>query len=274
MAAPTPDSVEDGTRVQALARGLSLLEALAACDEVGLVELSVATGLRPSTTHRLLATLIGSGFAAQNPATGHYRLGHKVLELAGGGRGQVARLRRAARPHLEALAGALDETVNLVVLEGRSAVYVDQVESTRPVRMFTVIGRRAPAHATAAGKAMLAHADAPALERLWAAEPFERFTPRTIVGADALRAELAVVRGRGHAVEHDEFEEGVSCVAAAVLDHGGAVAGAVSVAAPSSRLARLDETRLAAVVVEAARASSAELGWADGVRPSGPAQRG
>lgn len=118
--------------VQAVARAFGLLEALTAQDEMGLTELARGASLHPSTAHRLLASLIHCGYASQSPLTGRYRLGRKVLELARGSRALDAHLRSLARPHLEEIRAAVDETTNLVASEGMSAIYVDQVESRRP----------------------------------------------------------------------------------------------------------------------------------------------
>jgi DNA-binding IclR family transcriptional regulator len=87
-------------RVQSLDRALDLLEALSEADELGVSELASRTGLVPSTAHRLLATLVARGYAAQNPATGRYLTGFKLLELTSGLQDRLGRLRAAARPHL------------------------------------------------------------------------------------------------------------------------------------------------------------------------------
>jgi len=131
-------------RVQSLDRALDLIEALAGADELGVSELAAQTGLVPSTTHRLLATLVARGYVAQNPVSGRYLLGYKLLELTSGLQDRMARLRTAARPHLEAIQDETGETTNLCVLEGRNVVYVDSVSGTRSVRLFTDIGYAIP----------------------------------------------------------------------------------------------------------------------------------
>jgi DNA-binding IclR family transcriptional regulator len=229
---------ETAPPVQAVARAFALLEALAEQEEAGLAELARRVGLHPSTAHRLLASLIDCGYAGQSRITGRYRLSRKVLQLATGSRALDTHLRAVARPHLEAIRTEIGETTNLVALEGMSAVYLEQAESQRAVRLFAEPGRRVPAHASGAGKAMLAFQDPAVLEPLYAGGPWEQLTAGTITTPAVLRNELQRIRRSGYAVDDEEYEEGVSCVGAPVFDAGGHACAAISVSAPSARLAR------------------------------------
>src|SRR5918995_2570049 len=142
--------------VQSLDRAFDLLEALAAGGELGVTELAHRTALVPSTVHRLLATLAKRGYVAQDAGSGRYMLGYKVSEIASGLEQRPTRPKAAARPHLERISQETEETVNLVVLDADRVVYVDQVEGTRRVRMFTAVGTAALAHSTGSGKAIMA----------------------------------------------------------------------------------------------------------------------
>jgi len=245
-------------RVQSLERALDLLEALAGADELGVSEIAAQTGLVPSTAHRLLGTLVSRGYAAQSPASGRYLLGYKLLELTSGLQDRLERLRSAARPHLEAIMEQTGETTNLVVLEGRNAVYIESVTGTRSVRLFTEIGQAIPAHTSASGKALLAWRAPSDIDALLGDAPLPASTPHTLTSMAALQDDLAMIRRRGYATDNEEHELGVACVATPILDHGGLPLAAISVSGPTPRMT--DAAELAALLREHATELAAELG--------------
>ncbi|HWK26367.1 MAG TPA: IclR family transcriptional regulator [Solirubrobacter sp.] len=256
---PADDGRSRGT-VQSVVRSLRLLEEIAASAEIGLIELTRRTGLSPSTTHRLLATLIECGYVVQGPSSNRYRLGHRVAALSGSIDDRLARLRAAAQPAMIKLRDAHDETVNLSVLDGLNLVYVDQLGSSRAVRMFTRIGSHVPAYATGSGKAMLAFSSDALQEELYAAEPYEQFAPNTITAAERLREELTRIRSRGYALDREEYDEGVVCVAAPIFNHAGGL-GALSVSGPASRMYRMDLSLIGEQVAAYGLEISRELGY-------------
>lgn len=247
--------------VQSLERALDLLEALATGGELGVTELANRTGLVPSTAHRLLHTLTLRGWVTHSSATGRYLLGYKVSEVASGVEQRLERLRAVARPHLESIQRATGETVNLVVVDGERVVYVDQVEGTRNVRMFTAVGTTVPAHSTSAGKAIMAHWEPGAVAALYAPhEPFQQLTPRTLGTVAALEDDFVRIRRRGYAIDNEEHELGVGCVAAPVFDHTGRPAAAISVSGPSARILQAEPAALGSLLVDRAGQVSAALG--------------
>jgi DNA-binding IclR family transcriptional regulator len=248
--------------VQSLERAFDLLEALASGGELGVTELANRTGLVPSTAHRLLHTLAKRGYVSQSTESGRYLLGYKVVEVASGLERRLERLRVVARPHLEGIQRATGETVNLVVLDADRVVYVDQVEGSRSVRMFTTVGTSVPAHTTGAGKAMMAAGPPEGAAALYAdREPLERLTAHTLVTLEALEDDFVRIRRRGYAVDNEEHEEGVGCVATPVFDHGGRVCAAISVSGPSARVLHDNTAALGALLVEHAAAVSVALGY-------------
>jgi DNA-binding IclR family transcriptional regulator len=248
--------------VQSLERAFDLLEALSGGGELGVTELANRTGLVPSTAHRLLHTLAKRGYVSQSSESGRYLLGYKVVEVASGLERRLERLRVAARPHLERIQRATGETVNLVVLDADRVVYVDQVEGSRSVRMFTTVGTSVPAHTTGAGKAMMAAGPPEAASALYGGrEPLERLTAHTLVTLEALEDDFVRIRRRGYAVDSEEHEEGVGCVATAVFDHGGRPCAAISVSGPSARILHDNTAALGALLVEHAASVSAALGY-------------
>ena len=248
--------------VQSLERAFDLLEELARGGELGVTELANRTGLVPSTAHRLLHTLSKRGYVSQSTESGRYLLGYKVVEVASGLEHRLERLRVVARPHLEGIQRATGETVNLVVLDADRVVYVDQVEGSRNVRMFTTVGTSVPAHTTGAGKAIMAGGPPEAVSALYGGrEPLQRLTERTLTTLDALEQDLARIRRRGYAVDNEEHEEGVGCVAVAVFDHGGRPTAAISVSGPSARILGANTARLGSLLADHAAEMSGALGF-------------
>jgi IclR family acetate operon transcriptional repressor len=212
--------------------------------------------MTPSTASRQLGTLVGAGLAERVPATGRYRLGIRVVHLANA---LLARLdvRAVARPHLEELVRRTGETATLSVPGEQDAVTVDYVPGAHHVQPVSHLGRPSIAHATAAGKVMLAFADRPLPEG-----PLERYASRTITDRRELAAEIERVRAQGWAQAVEEREPGLAAIAAPVRSSRGELVAIAALQGPSSRF---DDSAIAEALpalLEEADAVSRELGWA------------
>ena len=229
-------------------------------EELGVSELARRLGLGKSTVHRLLSTLAQEGLIQQDPTTGGYRLGLVVFEL-----GEAVRvhldLHSAAGPVLASLREQTRESSQVGVLDGHEVVYVDRLESSQSLRLFTETGRRVPVHCTSSGKVLLAHLSATRQAEVLDGLQLEALTPHTITDIDALRAELVKVRRRGWAEAVNEREIGVASVAAPVRDARGTVVAAISIGAPTVRLPAAQRRYLGTLVVEAGEAVGRRLGW-------------
>mgnify|MGYP001826043369 CR=1 FL=1 len=246
--------------VQSLDRGLALLEAMAeAVEGATLTELAQATGLAPSTAHRLLASLRDRGFAVQDAEGGVWRVGARAFGVGNAflrGRNYVALARRTMRDLVE----AGGETVNLAVEEAGEAVYLAQAESSQMMRAFARPGARVPLHCSGVGKALLAALPVEEAERIVAVRGLPRLTERTVIDRAALIAELARIRARGYAVDDGEHAVGLRCVAATIHDESGRPLAALSVSGPA---ARIDDARLEVLgrmVAEACVGLTVEVG--------------
>ena len=247
--------------VQSVVRALTLLDALGdSRGEVGVAELSKRVGLHVSTAHRILATLVARGYGRQNPDTGRYALGAKAFHLAESYLGQMD-LRHMVRPVLERLGQETGETANLVILDGREALYLDKVESPQSLRIFSRIGRRAPLYCTAAGKVLLAWRPNAEQSALLGRSPLGRLTKRTIISLSQLRQELERVREQGYGLDLEECEDGASCIAAPVRNAKDETVAAVGISGPSIRMNAQRIQGLVPSVTEAGRQASERLGW-------------
>lgn len=248
--------------VQSVERTLDVLEALAAADDdLSLSQLREQLDLPLGTLHRLLAGLIERGYAAQDRSTRLYGPGPRLLEVAAlASRHRRFNLVRIARPLLRELTEATEETSNLLVLQGLDGVYRDQAASPRMVRMFTEVGQRVPLYCTGGGKAILSGFSDAQLEAYLATTRLESFTQKTISDPAALHAELTQARRQGFAIDDEEREAGVCCVAAPIFDHSGQCLAALSLSGPTTRMNRARAEELGPLVQAAAARCSAALG--------------
>jgi IclR family acetate operon transcriptional repressor len=242
-------------RIGAAERAFALLDTLAEGGELGTNEIARRTGMTPSTVSRQLGTLAASGLVERVTATGRYRLGIRLVHLANA---LLSRLdvREVARPHLVALVEATGETATLSVPGDEDAITVDFVPGSHQVQPVSRLGRPSIAHATSAGKVMLAFSG-----RELPAGPLRAYTPRTITDPRALAREIERVRERGYAEATGEREPGLSAIAAPVLSSRGELEAIVALQGPSSRFDAGATEAALPLVLERAEAISRELGW-------------
>ncbi len=227
---------ESKSSIQVIERMIRLLDALAhSPDAVSLKQLSQATGLHPSTAHRILTALTGDRLI-ERVDQGNYRLGMRLLEL-----GTLVRTRLSVREHalpfmreLHALTG---EAVNLSVRRDDEIVYVERTSSGRSMmRVVHIVGARAPLHVTAVGKLFLAEDSAEDLASYCARSHLVAFTRNSITDPARLAIELEAVRKLRFAFDNEEVELGVRCIGAGVRDDSGTLIAGLSVSAPAERL--------------------------------------
>lgn len=249
------DRSENGTRAtgaQAIGRAFAVLHLFRdRGTELGVMQIARELDLNLSTTHRIVRALVAEGYLAQNKDNERYYLGTSTLLL---GRAAYRDFNLdVVHPVLERLAEQTGESVNLGVLDGTSAVVVERIESTQPLRFTQPPGTRVKLHASSMGKALLAFDDE-LLARLRKEQPtLERFTPRTYADAASLRAELARVRKRGWSTDDEEQVPGVRCVGAPICDSSGRARAAIAVQAPSVRMPKKRFGELGPEVVAAAQ---------------------
>jgi DNA-binding IclR family transcriptional regulator len=241
-----------------LIKGLALLEVVARAQRpLGVTELAAQLGIAKSHAHRLLQGLVELKYVQHDPATRGYAASVRLWEL-GSSVLEGLDLRRIAQPYMEALLEQTRETVHLSVLDGAEVVYVHKIESHEPVRAYSQIGGRAPAHCVATGKALLAWLGAARLADL--ASGIERYTPRTIVEEAAFLREMDRVRKQGYAVNRGEWRESVGGIGAPIRDIQGHVIAAVGISGPIARIKPSMFKALAGPVVAAAQCISVGLG--------------
>lgn len=257
----SPKKQRPDSSIQSVERAAAILRSFTDNGpELGVTALSGRLGLHKSTVSRLLSTLEHAGLVEQDPETGKYRLGLGLITLAGAALERID-LRRLALPFLEVLAESTQETVNITVLDRDECVNIERITSPKAIRYAGWLGRRTPLHCTATGKVLLAHMPA---EEQDAALPatLPRFTEKTITDHTTLKQTLECVYTQGYAVAHEEFEEGLSAIAAPLHDHTGTVIATISISGPTYRIGPGKIEQFVGPLKETALSISMRLGYA------------
>ncbi len=232
------------TEIQSLARGLRILDLLGqAQDGLSITELAETLDVDKGSASRLVSTLARYGYAEKDEVTRRHHLGPQVVSLS---RSVLTRLplREAAKPYLRQMMEQTGECAHLAVLAQGKALYIDQVESPATLRVNAQVGTMNPLHCTALGKVLLAFGDVDFPVNL------DSFTPHTITDSEILHRHLDEVRGLGYAVDDEEFDQGVRCIAVPVFDFRGKAVGSIGISGPATRITYERLPELAQIVLE------------------------
>ena len=229
--------------------------------ELGVTDLSRRMRLPKNNIFRLLSTLCHQGYIEQNLMTGNYRLGLKCFEL-GQAFGRRMGLVTQAHDILDSLAAKTLETVYLSVYDRGEIIYIDMVETPRPVRIIPMLGRRAPIFCTSAGKVQVAYRAVEEIRKLLKDIGLKSYTKNTIVSDTEMLQHLEVVRRQGFALDIEEYEEDVKCLAAPIYDYTENVVAAVCISGPIQRMSdERIETELIPLIKKVASEISYRLGY-------------
>jgi DNA-binding IclR family transcriptional regulator len=225
--------------------------------------LSDKVELPKGTTHRLLTSMAYFDFVRQDHASKHYHLGFKLVELGNNLLSHID-LRKEAHPYLISLSKEVQETVHLVILDQNKAIYIDKVDlySRWGLQMVSKLGSRIPLHCTAVGKVLLAYMPETAAEMLIQSVNLDRLTSNTITDPTELEQCLKTIRKKGYAIDDEENESGVRCIAAPIRNDIGQVVAAMSVSGATTRISidKINDS-LKSRVTETAMKISHKLGY-------------
>lgn len=252
--------MENKNPIQSAERIFHILEFIAANGPSGVVEIGTALGLHKSTVHRMLLSLISMEYVMQDEKTGKYELTFKMVRLSSQFLSKID-IYSIAHPYIERLANACQETVHLVQRTGNEVVYIDKVEPIglreSSIRMASHIGLMRPMYCSGVGKAILAELPMEEVHEIWEQSNPEKKTEYTITSLEQLELEIASIKTKGYALDNEENEIGVRCIAAAILDYQNKAKYAFSI---SSTVNRMTDERVVELATHVQNMKE-ELSW-------------
>lgn len=239
--------------IQSVDRVFQIMELLSEYPRgLALTDICAHTSLPKATVSRMLSALSDNGYAIQEPESRKYRLTMRLFEV-GSRVADSANILSSARPFLESLARKTGETVHLVSRLKDEVVYLYKEEGTGfTVRMGSYVGLHNPMYCTGVGKSILAFLPEEEMEAIWNRSTITSFTPNTITTLEKMKQETEKIRRQGYALDLEEHELGVYCIAAPILDLQTRPIAAISLSAPAIRLGSDRLKELVPMVLDAA----------------------
>ena len=250
----------DAYEVRSVKKAFRLIEALSGTDELSITDLSSAVDLHKGAVFRFVSTLKTLGYIEQNPINEKYSLSLKLFEI---GSRVASRLNEVREGHtvMEQLAQKTHETVHMAQLNGENVVYLDKIDSKHALRIFSHIGNRAPCYCTGLGKVLLAWISEEELNGIFKQTKMVQYTEHTITKLPNLKRELKKIREQGFAIDNQEHEIGILCVAAPVRNRTGKAVAAISITWPVIRNSGDCMEEYQRLIIEAGEQVSKRLGY-------------
>lgn len=242
--------------IQSVERAIWILKCFEGHTALSLTEISRMLSLHKSTVFGLVSTLEIYRLLEQDQDSGKYRLGIELFRM---GSKVNINLRGIVAPYMDKLVGLCGETVNFVIPDGDSVVYLEKKESPHSMRIATSLGQREPLYRTATGKAILARLPAETARDILQRTKFERMTSNTLLSVNEVQQQLSEVRRQGYAVDNEELEYGLVCLGVAIVDSTGKPVGAISVSGPVTRMTEANRKAFAEYLIDCGRQISAQL---------------
>lgn len=228
-------------------------------DWLGISDICTMTNLSKSTVHRLLTELVACNYVQKNDTIKKYKLGLKMLCLAGNA--TQSPLALAAKEEMKQLNLSFKETIHLVVEDHFEGVYIQKLDTSLSVGLMSYVGKRVPLYCSGVGKCILAYAEPQYLNRYLQNVSLEKFTANTICTREDLENELNKIRACGYAVDINEHKPDISCVGGPVFDNNGRVVAGVSIAGPSFRMKEYDFESMAQEIKQACNRITQKLSY-------------
>ncbi|MGM0923009.1 MAG: IclR family transcriptional regulator [Bacillota bacterium] len=227
---------------------------------LGVTEIANQIDINKSSVYRILSTLVQYGYVEQDVETGKYKLGYKFLEISSKLLESID-LRAEARMYLQELENETNEVIHLVVYDQGEVVYIEKLDGSETLRMHSKVGKRAPMHCTSVGKAILAHLPSNVVLDILERKGLPMHTDKTITNKDDFLLELNTVRQKGYALDLEENENGITCIAVPIFDHMGNAIAAVSISGPTIRMTNERLEQLQSRMQNIGRQISSRLGY-------------
>lgn len=247
-------------RAPAVTRAMMILEYLAWHEEASFTEIHTSLDLPKSSTYGILAILEEGGYIQRSVEKDVYTLGLKLVELGSLAASRI-NIRREAKPFLEQLMKLTRFTANLSILDGLHMVYIDKIEPQSFIKLNSWIGKRQDLHCTAIGKVLLAYQPEKKMEDILGRMGFKRHTDSTITDKEKLKVHLWAVRQQGYALDDQENEHDIRCVAVPVFGSEGMIVAAISLSGLASQINDSKVTELVDILKENVNKLSQVMGY-------------